>query len=61
MFFSSKKIDSKWKEKAKQRSIENKKLKKRNQELSKSRDNWKNKSESLKTQLKEEKKKFTLI
>ena len=61
MFFLSKKIDSKWKEKAKQRSIENKKLKKRNQELSKSRDNWKNKSESLKTQLKEEKKKFTLI
>ena len=48
----------KWKEKAKERRLEIKALKKRNKELGKSRDNWKNKAENFKVELEEEKKKL---
>ena len=57
MFFFDK-DSSKWKKKAKSRSIDIKALKKRNKELSKSRDNWKGKAEDFKTKLEEEKKKI---
>jgi regulator of replication initiation timing len=41
-------IDKEWKEKAKTRRLENKKLKKRINELLESRDKWKEKADKLK-------------
>jgi len=46
-----------WKEKAKERSLENKKLKKRIKELSQNRDKWKNKADKFKDLYSEELKK----
>jgi len=60
MFFIKNTINI-WKEKAVERRVENKALKKRLKELIKSRDNWRNKAVKLKAEISVEKKKFTFF
>lgn len=58
MFIFRKKLDNNWKEKATERNLEIKKLKKRVKELSKNRDKWKNEAEKFLNLFRKEKKKL---
>ena len=55
--FKKDKLSENWKDKAKERILENKKLKKRIKELSKNRDKWKDKASRFKELYTEELKK----
>lgn len=55
--FKKDKLPDNWKEKAKKRNLENKKLKKGIKELSKNRDKWKDKANKFKDLYREELKK----